>query len=362
MVATLAIPVKRNPLPRIQETDFSDLEFGRHVSDHMLVCDYDAGHPLRPGWQTPQIVPYQDLQLDPASLALHYGQTVFEGMKAFRMDDGRINIFRIEKHYERFVRSLHRMCMAIPPKELFIQGLKELVSLDRDWVPGKPGQALYIRPFVYASEARFGVKVSSKYRFLIITGPVPELYASPIKVKVETEYIRAARGGTGFAKCGGNYGASFYPTQLAREQGYEQVLWTDATEHAYIEESGMMNAMFIIGNKLVTPPLSDSILDGVTRDSLLALCGELGITPEERKISIYELEEGFRNKTLTEAFGAGTAAVIAPIGVINIHGMDYSLPAYGTDSVSYRLKKKLSDIRTGISADIFEWNTILKNE
>jgi branched-chain amino acid aminotransferase len=356
----MAIPVKQNPVSRLQETDFSDLEFGKLVSDHMLACDYEAGHPLRPGWQSPQILPYQDLQLDPASLALHYGQTVFEGMKAFRMADGSISIFRIDKHYERFARSLHRMCMAIPPKELFGEGLKQLISLDRDWVPSKPGQALYLRPFVYASEARFGVKISSKYRFLIITGPVPELYASPIKVKVETEYIRAARGGTGSTKCGGNYGGAFYPTQLARELGYDQVLWTDAGEHEYIEESGMMNAMFIIGNKLVTPPLSDSILDGVTRDSLLTLCGDLGITAQERKVSLHELEEGFRNKTLTEAFGAGTAAVIAPIGVINIHGLDHELPAPGAESISARLKKKLEGIRTGREEDVHGWNTVIE--
>lgn len=356
MISSLEIPIKPTTSSKLEVTDFTDLEFGKYVSDHMFLCDYDAGHPLNPGWQNPQILPYQDLQLDPSSLALHYGQTVFEGMKAFRMNDGSINIFRVDKHYERFVRSLHRMCMAIPPKELFQEGLKQLVSLDRNWVPHRAGQALYLRPFVYASEARFGVKVSSKYRFLIITGPVPELYASPIRVKVETEYVRASRGGTGSTKCGGNYGAAFYPTQLARQEGYEQVLWTDASEHEYIEESGMMNAMFVIGGKLVTPPLSDSILDGVTRDSLISLAKNIEVEVEERPVSLRELEEGFRRQAITEAFGAGTAAVIAPIGVINIRGIDYDLPFYNEHSVSVRLKKKLEAIRKGEAEDVDGWN------
>lgn len=359
MTTTSTIPIRKTTHSRISEVDFSDLEFGKHVSDHMFVCDYDAGHPLSPGWQNPQIIPYADLQMNPATLALHYGQTVFEGMKAFRMLDGRSNIFRIEKHYERFTRSLHRMCMAVPPMELFVEGLKQLIALDRDWVPAKEGQALYLRPFIYASEARFGVKVSSKYKFLIITGPVPELYATPIRVKVETEYIRAAKGGTGYAKCGGNYGGAFYPTQLAREEGFDQVLWTDARDHAFIEESGMMNVMFVIGNKLVTPPLSDSILDGVTRDSLLTLASNAGYETEERPVSLKELEDGFKNKTLAEAFGAGTAAVVAPIRTIQINGFDHELPEYGSKSVSALLKAKLERIRTGKENDIYGWNTVV---
>lgn len=356
MITTQAFPISKTSQSNLSQVDFSDLEFGKHVSDHMFICDYDAGHPLNPGWQAPQIVPYADLHVNPATLALHYGQTVFEGMKAFRMVDGRINIFRIDKHYDRFVRSLHRMCMAVPPREMFIEGLKQLINLDREWVPSKAGQALYLRPFMYASEARFGVKVSSKYRFLIITGPVPELYATPIRVKVETEHIRAARGGTGFAKCGGNYGGSFYPTQLAREEGYDQVLWTDAREHQFIEESGMMNVMFVIGNKLITPSLSDSILDGVTRDSLLTIAADLGYTTEERPVSLNEIEEGFRQKTLAEAFGAGTAAVIAPIKTIHINGLDFSIPPYTEKSLSVQLKHRLERLRSGKEEDPYGWN------
>lgn len=348
------IKVKKTSHSKVHEVNFNELEFGKYVADHMLVCDYANGE-----WNQPMIVPFANLSLNPATLALHYGQTVFEGMKAFRMQDGKVNIFRIERHYDRFVRSLDRMCMAAPPKEVFIEGLMRLVELDRAWVPGQPGAALYLRPFVYASEAKFGVKISEQFRFIIFTGPVPELYAKPIKVKVETTYVRAAKGGTGFAKCGGNYGGAYYPTRLAREQGYEQVLWTDAKENKFIEESGMMNAMFVINDTLVTPPLSDSILDGITRDSLLTIAADLGYKVEERPVPVVELEEAFRNKTITEAFGAGTAAVVAPIQTIHIGGIDYHLPQYGPDSLLNRIKLKLGRIRTGADEDVYGWNCIV---
>jgi branched-chain amino acid aminotransferase len=338
---------------RISEVDFEDLEFGKYVSDHMLIADY------RGEWQPPRVVPFASLSLSPASLALHYGQTVFEGMKAFRMKDGRINIFRIERHYERFARSLDRMCMAVPSRSLFINGLMKLVETDREWVPAKEGAALYLRPFIYASEARFGLKISEEYRFVIFTGPVPELYTSPIRVKVETNYIRAAQGGTGFAKCGGNYGGALYPTKLAREQGYTQVLWTDAKEHRFIEESGMMNVMFVIDNVLVTPPLSDSILDGITRDSVLKIAADLGYKIEERPVSIEELEMAFRNNSITEAFGAGTAAVVAPIATIQIKGNDFNLPEYHKKNLHEQIRQSLFEIRTGVVPDIYGWNCIV---
>jgi branched-chain amino acid aminotransferase len=356
MELTADIPVRKTNHSRIHDVDFNNLEFGKYISDHMLVCDYVIG------WGTPQILPYANLSISPSALALHYGQTVFEGMKAFRTEDGTINIFRIEKHYERFVQSLQRMCMAVVPKDIFIEGLLQLIRLDKAWVPSAQGSALYIRPFVFASESRFGVKVSDEYRFIIFTGPVPSLYANPIKVKVETQYIRAARGGTGSAKCGGNYGASFLPAQIARREGYDQVLWTDSKENKYIEESGMMNAMFVINNTLVTPPLSDSILDGVTRDSLLTLAGDLGYKTEERQISIDELKIAFQNGTITEAFGAGTAALVAPISVICIDDIDYSLPLYNSKSVMFQIKRKLDDIRFGIAEDIYNWNYLVDKE
>jgi branched-chain amino acid aminotransferase len=249
--------------------------------------------------------------------------------------------------------------MAVPSKEMFVEGLSQLVDLDKAWVPSKAGHALYLRPFVFASEARFGVKVSEEYRFVIFTGPVPSLYADPIKVKVETQYIRAARGGTGFAKCGGNYGASFLPTQKARLEGYDQVLWTDGKENKFIEESGMMNVMFVINDTLVTPPLSDSILDGVTRDSLLTLAKDLGLKTEVRPVAVAELETAFKSGTITEAFGAGTAAVVAPIKTININGIDFMLPKYDERKLLYKLKNKLEQIRLGTDADVHGWNFII---
>jgi branched-chain amino acid aminotransferase len=354
MELTLDIPVRKIAHSKLDEVNFKHLEFGKYVADHMLLCDYANGE-----WRTPQVVPFANLSVSPTTLALHYGQTVFEGMKAFKMKDGRINIFRLDKHYDRFLKSLDRMCMAPVPKDIFTEGLIRLIEVDKGWVPGESGSALYIRPFMYASEAKFGVKISDEYRFIIFTGPVPSLFANPIKVKVENTYIRAAKGGTGFAKCGGNYGGAFYPTQLAKQQGYDQVLWTSGKDNQFIEESGMMNAMFVINNTLVTPPLSDSILDGVTRDSLLTLANDLGYTTEERPVSITELEKAFKEKTIAAAFGAGTAAVVAPIAVININGIDHALPAYNENSLHNTLKNHLEMIRTGQAPDIHEWNFII---
>ena len=353
MELTDEIIVQQTSQSRLQEVDFNKLGFGNYVADHMLVSNYANGQ-----WDTPKIVPYGDITLSPTTLALHYGQSVFEGLKAFKLEDGRINLFRVQKHYERFVRSLNRMCMAIVPEEIFIDGLRRLVEVDKAWIPTETGSSLYIRPFMFASEAKFGVKISDQYSFLIFTGPVGPAFSQPLKVKVETNFVRAPRGGTGSAKCAGNYGGAFYPTQKAKEAGYDQVLWTDARENKYIEESGMMNAMFVIDGTLVTPPLSDSILDGVTRDSLLTLAADLEIPYEARPISLVELENAFRHNLITEAFGAGTAAVVAPIATIHLNGIDHHLPAYGDNAVMFRLKNKMEAIRTGKDEDKHGWNYI----
>jgi branched-chain amino acid aminotransferase len=346
--------IRKTTHSRISQVDFNHLEFGKHVSDHMLIADYYDEE-----WQEPQIIPFTNLSVSPTTLALHYGQSVFEGMKAFKMEDGRISIFRVDKHHERFERSLERMCMATVPKEIFVEGLQHLVNLDRQWVPSVNGGSLYIRPFVYASEARFGVKPSDEYKLIIFTGPVGPVFKRPIKVKVETEYVRAFKGGTGFAKCAGNYGGAFYPTQLAKKAGYDQVLWTDGKENKYIEESGMMNVMFVIDNTLVTPPLSDTILDGVTRDSLLILARDMSIPVEERPVTIDELHQAFRNNSITEAFGAGTAAVVAPIQTIHLYGIDHILPDYSEKNIMYQLEHKLEAIRTGLIPDVYGWNSII---
>ncbi len=348
------IPVRKTLHSKLNEVDFKNLEFGKYVADHMLICDF-----ANTDWKAAQIVPYSNLSMNPTTLALHYGQTVFEGMKAFVMQDGRINIFRMDKHYDRFIKSLDRMCMPPIPKEIFVEGLKQLITVDAGWVPTEEGSALYIRPFMYASEAKFGVKISEEYRFIIFTGPVPSLFTNAIKLKVETNYIRAAKGGTGFAKCGGNYGGAFYPTQLAKKEGYDQLLWTGGKDNQFIEESGMMNAMFVINDILITAPTSDSILDGVTRDSLLTLANDLGFKIEERPISIVELETAFKNHTIQEAFGAGTAAVVAPVKMIHINGTDYQLPDYSANCMHNKLKVQLEKIRSGAIEDVHGWNCIV---
>ncbi len=350
----MTIPVEKTKHSRLHEVDWKALQFGKYVSDHMFICTYRKGD-----WQEPQIQPFQNISLSPTALALHYGQSIFEGMKAFRMQDGRINIFRIDKHFERINASLDRMCMPPIPYDLFITALQQLVAVDSAWVPEGEDVALYIRPFVFASEARFGVKVSDEYMFIIVTGPVPTLYQNSLKVKVERQYIRAATGGVGYAKCAGNYGGAFYPTQKAREEGFDQVLWTDAFEHEYFEESGTMNLLFVIDEKIITPPLSDSILDGVTRDSLLTIANDMGYAVEERKIGIREVVQALNEGRSVEAFGAGTAAVVAPLSVMGVDGELYHLPTYSNGSVMFKLKKALEAIRTGKAEDVWGWNYVI---
>lgn len=350
----LSIPVKHTSQSRLPEVDFNHLEFGKVIADHMLLCTWRKGE-----WQSPEIVPYGPISFTPAMLALHYGQAVFEGMKAFRMKDGAINLFRPHKHAERFNQSLRRMAMPVMSEDFFIGCLHALVEVDRNWVPQQEDSSLYIRPVVFATEQRLGLKISDEYLFAILSGPVGPYFNKPIRVKVEEHYVRAAEGGTGFAKCAGNYGGAFYPTQVAREAGYDQVLWTDACEHRYIDESGAMNVMFVIQGKLITPQLTTAILDGVTRDSILTLAREEGIEVEERKISVDELVHAFQNGTITEAFGAGTAAVVAPIATIGIHGKDYNLPEKKPGSIQDRIRKKLYHIRYGLEADKYGWNYII---
>lgn len=349
------IKVTPTTASRFKEVDLSKLEFGKYVSDHMLVAEYSNG-----AWQQAEIVPYGDIVMNPAMLALHYGQSVFEGMKAYRMKDGNISVFRMRKHYERLNKSLTRMCMPSIPEELFVNGLVELLKLDNQWIPDGDGASLYIRPLVFATENRLGVKVSEKYKFIIMTAPVGPYYAKPLRLKVETTYVRAAEGGVGYAKCAGNYGASFYPTQKAKEEGFDQVLWTDAKEHKYIDESGTMNIMFVLDHKLITPPLSTAILDGVTRDSILTLAREMHFPSDQHRVSVNELKEGFEMGWLTEAFGAGTAAVVAPVASISIEGTVYDLPPVTDESFMMKAKKKLSNIRLGIEPDVFDWNYIIK--
>jgi branched-chain amino acid aminotransferase len=345
---------KRTPKSRISEVDFNNLEFGKYLSDHMLMVDFLNGK-----WQEPSIIPFGDIPMSPAMLSLHYGQSVFEGMKAFKNKNGDICIFRPHKHSERLNKSLARMCMPEIPEDLFIQCLHAIVETDQNWIPTTDGTSLYIRPVVFAYEPRLGVKIADHFKFFILTSPAGAYFSKPARLKVEETFVRAAEGGTGFAKCAGNYGGAFYPTQVARQEGFDQVLWTDAKEHKYIDEAGVMNVMFVIDGKVITPKLSSALLDGVTRDTILALAPSLGVTVEQRKVSVAEVEEALKKGTLTEAFGTGTAAVVSPIAAINIHGQDYNIPTAGPESFQLRAKEKLNNIRLGFEPDVHGWNYII---
>jgi len=353
MNATTSIAVTKTKDSKLSDFDFENIVFGTDPTDHIFWADYRNG-----AWTQARIEPYGNITLSPIALCLHYGQTVFEGFKAYRQADGNINIFRPYKHHSRLNRSLERMCMPPVPEALFMEAVHELVSLEHQWIPDRADASLYLRPFVIATEPRLGVKVSDEYMFGIVCMPMANYYSANLKVKVETDFVRAVEGGTGAAKCGGNYGAAFYPTQKAKEQGFDQVLWTDGKHNEYIEESGTMNIMFIIEDVLVTPPLSGSILDGITRDSLITLARDKGIAVQERKISYKELETAFKSGARVEAFGVGTAAVISPIEMIGIQGASY-YPDVSSDAVLYRLKAKLQNIRRGLEADVHSWNYII---
>ncbi len=351
---TTTFATKRTPKSRISEVDFNNLEFGKYLSDHMIMVDFLNGK-----WQEPTIIPFGDIPMSPAMLALHYGQSVFEGMKAFKNKNGDICIFRPHKHSERLNKSLSRMCMPEISVDLFIQCLHAIVETDQDWIPTNDGTSLYIRPVVFAYEPRLGVKIADHFKFFILTSPAGAYFSKPARLKVEETFVRAAEGGTGFAKCAGNYGGAFYPTQVARQEGFDQVLWTDAKDHKYIDEAGVMNVMFVIDGKVITPKLSSALLDGVTRDTILTLAPSLGVTVEQRRVSVAEVEEALKKGTLTEAFGTGTAAVVSPIATINIHGKDYNIPAAGPESFQLRAKEKLNNIRLGFEPDVHGWNYII---
>ncbi len=348
---TTTFEIRKTQHSRIAEVDFSNLVFGRSFSDHMLVSIYQDEQ-----WGQNQIIPYGNLSLSPATAALHYGQTIFEGMKAYKSPDGEVLLFRPFDNWKRFNLSAQRMCMPPVPEEIFIGGLQELLRLDSDWVPEGAGQSLYIRPYMFAADEYIGVKPSDTYYFVIFTCPVGNYYSKPVKVKVEKEYIRAAEGGVGAAKCGGNYGASLYPARLAQQQGYDQLIWTDAKEHLYVEESGTMNVMFVIDGRLITPAVSSSILDGVTRKSIIAVAEYWNIPVEQRRISVTEVIDAAKEGRLDAAFGAGTAAVVSPFSHIAYEDVDYALPELTENSFPVRVKDFLEKLRTGRSEDIFGWN------
>lgn len=338
------------PSSRISQVDMNNIPFGRIFSDHMLTARYADG-----AWQSVEIVPYQPLEMTPAMSALNYGQSIFEGMKATRVDDGSIRLFRPEENWNRMNYSAHRMCMPPLPKEVFIDGLKELISLDRQWVPTQEQGALYIRPLMFATDEYIGVKASESYLFTIFTCPVGPYYAKPVNLLVNPQFVRAALGGTGSAKFAGNYAAAMYPDKLAKAQGYDNVLWLDAKESRFIEECGTMNIFFVIDGKVITPNLSGTILQGITRNSLITLLKDKGYTVEERPITIHEVQAAHREGRLEEAFGAGTAATVSHINKIGFNGYDMELPAVEDRKVGNWLGARLLEVKSGVE-DTYGWS------
>ena len=342
MLQTLDIPITRAETSKLDRVDFDNIQFGQVYSDHMFVADYD-GHE----WNQLRVVPYAAMSFSPALAALHYGQSIFEGIKAYKSAEGEAILFRADKNAERFNKSAVRMCMPEIPEEIFMNGIAELLKLDKDWIPARPGTALYIRPFMFASDEYIGVRPSETYTFCIFTGPVGGYYSQPVRVKIEQNFVRAAEGGVGFAKTAGNYAASLYPAQLAKQDGYDQLIWTDSKTHQYIEEAGTMNIMLVIDGVLVTPPTGTTILNGVTRDSILALARDWGMPVEERRIKVDEIIQAIKDGTLEEAFGAGTAATVAHIATIGHEGTDYELPPVAERKFSNKVLAALDDIKYG---------------
>jgi len=344
------IKIKQIKTSKIDQIDFNNLAFGQVFSDHMLVCDYKDGN-----WQTPEIVPYGPLSLMPSAKIFHYGQSIFEGMKAYKDTSNDVFLFRPLENVKRLNISAKRLAIPEIPEHYFIEGLKALLDLDKDWIPTQDGSSLYIRPFMFATDEFIGVRPSDSYRFCIMTSPVQTYYKGAVKVKIEEHFTRAASGGTGYAKAAGNYAASLYPAKLAKEEGFDQLVWTDAKEHKYIEESGTMNIMFRSGNRILTPATSDSILSGITRDSVVSLAKDWGYDLEERKISVEEIVTLLKEGKLDEAFGIGTAATIAPIELIGFREEKFQLSDSKSWEFASRVTETLESLRRGEQEDKFNW-------
>tara|TARA_R110001632_G_scaffold6324_4_gene25788 strand:+ start:5751 stop:6806 length:1056 start_codon:yes stop_codon:yes gene_type:complete len=347
----MAVDIKIQPVEtsKISSVDFSNLPFGKVFSDHIFQCDYING-----SWQNPVIKPNEAIQLNPAAKIFHYGQSIFEGMKAYKDDKGSVFLFRPTDNCSRLNKSASRLMMPEIPEELFMQGLKKLLEIESDWIPTTEGSSLYIRPFMFATGEGFHASPADAYTFIIATAPSGAYFSGKVKVLIEEKYARAANGGVGFAKAGGNYAAQFYPTQLAIEKGYNQVIWTDDNTHQFIEEAGAMNIFVRIKDTLITSPTSDRILDGITRKSIIQIAKDNNIDVEVRKISVSEVVEAAKEGNLKEMFGAGTAAVISPIAGFGYQGTDYNLPELSDTFASF-LKKKITDIQTNKSEDPYGW-------
>jgi len=338
---------------RLSSVDFNNLEFGRMFSDHMIDMNYKYN-----AWQEPHIKPYAPISFHPSMHALHYGQAVFEGMKAYYVDDETVHLFRLDDHHKRLSNSSERMCIPSMDKQVFIDSLEELIRLDHQWVPKKHGHALYIRPFVFASEEYIAARAAKEYRYMVITSPVAAYYSegfNPVSLTTTDDYVRAVKGGTGEAKAAGNYGGSFLPAQQAQKKGYTQVLWLDAKENKYIEEVGTMNIHFKIDGKLITPKLGGTVLPGITRRSVIALAKEWDVDVEERRISIDEVFDAHNNGSLEEIFGSGTAAVISPVGLIHHQGKNIELDRKKIGPFAKKMYDTIAGIQYGKLDDPFGW-------
>lgn len=338
---------------KISEIDFENLQFGRVFSDHMAEVHYKEG-----AWRSAEVKPYGPISFEPSMMALHYGQAVFEGMKAYFGGNSTINLFRPFDHARRFNNSAKRLCMPEIDEHMFVELLEELLKLDYAWVPKQEGRALYIRPVMFASEEYLAAKVSAEYKLFIITSPVGAYYSegfNPVKLTTTSQYVRAVKGGTGEAKAAGNYGGSFLPAKKAQKDGFTQVLWLDAADHKYVEEVGTMNIFFLIDGTLVTPKLGGTVLPGITRRSVIALAKEWDIPVEERQISIDELFEAHKNNTLEEVFGAGTAAVISPVGLIHHEGESIVLDQEKIGPFAKKMFDNITGIQYGKKDDEHGW-------
>jgi branched-chain amino acid aminotransferase len=355
MIDTIQIDIQKIVQSRIQEADLNNIVFGKIYSDHMFMAKFNGN-----GWNDYRIVPYQNLSLSPGTAVLHYGQSIFEGLKAYRSDSGEILVFRPYDNLHRMNVSAERMVIPAIPEEVFMGGLNELIRLDSRWVPSAAGTALYIRPFVFATDEYIGIRPSDGYQFIIFTCPVGAYYSRPVKVKIETEFVRSVKGGTGYAKAAGNYAASLYPAIKAQREGYDQLIWTDGQEHRFIEESGTMNVMFVIDDVLITAPAGDTILKGITRDSVLTLARDWGFEVQERPITVDELVIAIESGKVQEAFGTGTAATIAHIETIGCNGKNYHLPSIESREFSQRVLQTLDDIKYGRIEDKYGWIYRLK--
>lgn len=350
--STINFSVQKSLDTKINQVDWENLPFGKVFSDHQFLMEYSDGK-----WQKGEIIPFAPIQMHPAMSAIHYGQSIFEGLKAYRNRNGEITIFRPDMNAKRFALSAERMCMPSVPEEIFVEAVRKLVEVDTNWVIDKEGYSLYIRPFMFATDEYVGIKPSDTYKFMIITSPVGAYYSEPVRIKIEEHYTRAAEGGVGRAKAAGNYGASLYPAKQCQLEGFHQLLWTDAKEHKYIEESGTMNIMFQIGGKLITPSEdSDTILRGITKRSLIELVESWGIEVEERKVTVEEVVTASRNGSLEDAFGVGTAATIAQVAVIGYRNERLEMPAIETRTLSNKIKNHMDALKTGEIEDTFGWN------